>query len=826
MATDADARALGLATPESSDLISGGDDAIRQNARVTAQEIVDRRAAVAAALAEAKVADAHTIVQAAELDAKVRDRAEASVAAALSTARAEVSATGAEARAYAEREAAAVAAAARAYTDTAFSAAAPGGATDAAVDAAVERALQAGRIPTAVTAHADALALSRLAVSSALAIPAEAAAHRAAYDDAETFVEGWASTAEWTPGTGVATGGYLVGSTGSSQAGHIHPFPVAAGRRLRLTATLDVPAAPSSATSRFSFVGLSQSTTVAGSATYGIGVDPGTHRPMIWQGTGVGGAGLAYLSETVLPAGEYRVLVSVDAAAVSLALINPAHSVEFRANLPRATFGTIAALAVFQSDPRGIDGIRVGALGAKRASATITPRTLGTSGPITRSYSTSWADLSGWTGTGAQVSAGKLYSAALSQHLHRPLPSTDLSDFTLETALTVPATNGTNALFLVGLQATPSSGNGSGDMLAIGFNSYGTPSVWHGANLGGTGGTNLGSAVAAGTYPVRITVKAGIITLSLFRGDYATPLHTHTVTLATLAKPLSRLVFWPSDDRALSGISAGPYTVTQVTAGTPQVLEGGADSVIWTRHVTGTTSNARIALPRTYDSRKPAPVIIYAHGTNRLGGSAFDDAQVRPYYQALLDAGYIVAAADGAGNAWGSPAAVADYEALINYVRTHYAVTGFLLLSQSMGGPALLNLLRSRNVGGIVAWYGVAPVVNLRYQYDNFTSFAAQMNLAYGIAGDGSDFDAKVGESDTATAEGTEFRGVPMRVITYADDDVVPPSVNAVPLLAKVAPYAPESSYRTIAGTAHIGTPAFDAADTLAFFQRWLPAPA
>jgi hypothetical protein len=167
---------------------------------------------------------------------------------------------------------------------------------------------------------------------------------------------------------------------------------------------------------------------------------------------------------------------------------------------------------------------------------------------------------------------------------------------------------------------------------------------------------------------------------------------------------------------------------------------------------------------------------------------------------------------------------VDDYEGLARYLLANYATSGILVVTQSMGTLPMLNLLKRQTVP-IVAMYIIAGVTNLKYEYDNFPTFAGQIRTAYGIASDGSDYAAKTAGFDPNLADPRAFRGVPMRLSTYDADDTVPPAQNGTAFLAKVAPYASESSSVTYAGTSHIGGAAFVPSDTDTFFRRYLPRP-
>ncbi|KIQ15347.1 alpha/beta hydrolase family protein [Rhodococcus sp. MEB064] len=663
---------------------------------------------------------------------------------------------------------------------------------------------------------------TRLAVKGALALPAAAAQHRIDYEDAETIVEQWANVSGWSAGKGQAVDGFFVGGANSTEAGHVRLMPLTG--RARISTSVVVPATVGG--SHLAFLGVSgASPTPVGNAVFGIGVDPATNRPMAWRGSAIGGAGTEFLGADPLPAGKYYIDLIEDENVVSAVILNDAHTIEYRAMILRTVLGSVGSLVLYMSDTRATTGIKFGPIGIKKAMATIAPRKVGTLSAQTLTYTTSWPDLAGWTTSGGVVNAGRLYSSGTGSGLTtRPLPNlSDTSDMTIVGDIQCPAVGG-SALFLVGLKGLPTSGNGSPDMVMIGMNNLNQAQKWVGTAQGGAGGTRINDTQKpAGVYPVRIRVQNGNAVFTIFETDGTTVLSTFTQSVAGLTKGFAELCVWASDTNAAAGRSLGPLSLTQVVAPSQHALEGASDTVMWTRPKVSSVSNARIAWPKNYDSRRPAPAILFCHGTGRVGGVTFDDVETRGYWQGLVDAGYIVMSADAQANAWGNPLSVTDYEDLGNYAWNHLAVSGFLVLSQSMGGMPGLNLLRKRVLPGVFGWYGTAPVCNLKAEYD--LTFADQIKTAYGIAADGSDYAAKTAGHDPMLAAPEEFGGLPMRSMSYDSDAVVPPQTNVIQLLTKLAPYTPEASYTGIAGTAHIGSQAFNVADTTAFAKRWGPAP-
>jgi pimeloyl-ACP methyl ester carboxylesterase len=88
--------------------------------------------------------------------------------------------------------------------------------------------------------------------------------------------------------------------------------------------------------------------------------------------------------------------------------------------------------------------------------------------------------------------------------------------------------------------------------------------------------------------------------------------------------------------------------------------------------------------------------------------------------QALLSAGYTIAASDGAGNAWGNTQSVKAYEDLYAWAEQLTGFSDVVLLGQSMGGLPALQL-----VGKIPAtkFVGIYPVCDLASMTDKFPTF-------------------------------------------------------------------------------------------------------
>lgn len=105
--------------------------------------------------------------------------------------------------------------------------------------------------------------------------------------------------------------------------------------------------------------------------------------------------------------------------------------------------------------------------------------------------------------------------------------------------------------------------------------------------------------------------------------------------------------------------------------------------------------------------------VVYVHGRGQdqhmLGGP-----QAAIITQ-LHDEGWTIGSDAAHYNAWGDARSVADYQALIRYLRAQEHISTVVLLGASMGGLASLHLLRDGDASTAVL---VSPVTNLAAMYD------------------------------------------------------------------------------------------------------------
>lgn len=191
-----------------------------------------------------------------------------------------------------------------------------------------------------------------------------------------------------------------------------------------------------------------------------------------------------------------------------------------------------------------------------------------------------------------------------------------------------------------------------------------------------------------------------------------------------------------------------------------------------------------VHLPAGYDPRITHRLAVYCHGAGGTNTDFWDFDNENSVLSALLDAGYVVMAANYGANAWGNQSSVTQNKAAIQYVTERYNVfeKPFFVI-QSMGGMVGLNTVL---VGGVTpaAIAGIYPASNLRWQYDH--GFKAAIEAAYGFSGSAA-FDAATSGYDALNDNPPErFYGMKMKFWHSPADTIVSKAQNTDLLKAKV----------------------------------------
>lgn len=213
------------------------------------------------------------------------------------------------------------------------------------------------------------------------------------------------------------------------------------------------------------------------------------------------------------------------------------------------------------------------------------------------------------------------------------------------------------------------------------------------------------------------------------------------------------------------------------------------------------------------DDRATASVLLVpAHPVGALavfvhGSGSTRDIVLRTEHDAatardLLEHGYLVLAADAGGRAWGNPASVADYERLIAGVVREHAVRDVMLIAESMGGLAGMQLAaRVPDVRAVVAWY---PVCDLRTM-EHKPQYAAAIAKAWATG-------------DRRVVSPVAVPAVPLTIWASPDDTVVSAARNAAVCAAEGRRAGAPVTY--VHTTGDHGDPSnFHPAEVLAFFD-------
>jgi hypothetical protein len=167
------------------------------------------------------------------------------------------------------------------------------------------------------------------------------------------------------------------------------------------------------------------------------------------------------------------------------------------------------------------------------------------------------------------------------------------------------------------------------------------------------------------------------------------------------------------------------------------------------------------------DSPGPHPLALYTHGLRAPEDGLLHHRHA--FVQGLVDEGFAVAAAYADGPAWGSSASQAAYRELNELVAAEHEIGDVVVVSESMGGVAGLNLVADGAVPAL-AWVGISPVTNL-------PAMAAVEALADSIAAALSPDDVKA-----LDPMGLDLGDVPLVVYVDPDDPVVPTADNGAAL--------------------------------------------
>ncbi len=227
-----------------------------------------------------------------------------------------------------------------------------------------------------------------------------------------------------------------------------------------------------------------------------------------------------------------------------------------------------------------------------------------------------------------------------------------------------------------------------------------------------------------------------------------------------------------------------------------------------THQVSVAGEDALVRVPERPNGR----VVVYAHGLEARATALLNDEAFGALADGLVDAGYVVAAGDAAGDAWGNAASVDAHAALAVAVTDLVGARDVYLVAESMGGLAGAQLVTGRRIPGLRAYAGISPLCDLgSVHHDHERSIAA----AYGPA------------VDDALAELSPVRldpVVPVRIWASADDTTVDRRRNADVCAAQVVAGGGRADVVGAEG-GHNDPSTYDLAGLLAFFEATAGSP-
>ena len=209
----------------------------------------------------------------------------------------------------------------------------------------------------------------------------------------------------------------------------------------------------------------------------------------------------------------------------------------------------------------------------------------------------------------------------------------------------------------------------------------------------------------------------------------------------------------------------------------------------------------------------PRGLVIYLHGFGDDATVITGAAKRTTVVQRLVDAGYVVAASDAHGDAWGNAASQADHVALAGALRARHHTTATFLLAESMGSVAALRIVAGHQIADLAGAAFVSPFIDYRLPLG--PDYEASVRAAFGGA-------LPADADNPALLPAADFAGTHLRFYVATDDEVTVTSQQAQPLFSRLQGIADES-YRTCTG-GHVAASCFQADDLVAWYDGLLSA--
>jgi len=371
-----------------------------------------------------------------------------------------------------------------------------------------------------------------------------------------------------------------------------------------------------------------------------------------------------------------------------------------------------------------------------------------------------WANLTGWTTTGVQVSSNRLYGISGGN------PTATGKAYAVAAGETVKVT---------------------AELVIVGT---GSANLYLGVNFGGTNdGVNASLPNFAGV---------GIVNrhANRYAGGNFTGITTGSQSIG-VRKSLT------------------PFVTKSKAAGT---IDGDIGVSIYRQ---ATADLWRIHLPAGLDGETRAPVCIYfPQATSGVADSPLEARAVN-IDQALDAAGYIVLSASDGGDRWGNQDSLDNFKALLDWTRAHVYCGEVVLLGVSGGAVTAWNAILRGDISEAVAVAGICPVCDLDAMEADST-FTASVRAAYGAADHAEYLTNSAGYNPVASANLANFTGLGVKFYCAASGDFTVPNADHVDVFEPLEDDYAAASTVDLSGTAHLDTEQFQGSDLVTFFNTYV----
>lgn len=217
-----------------------------------------------------------------------------------------------------------------------------------------------------------------------------------------------------------------------------------------------------------------------------------------------------------------------------------------------------------------------------------------------------------------------------------------------------------------------------------------------------------------------------------------------------------------------AGVSTPMVPILQsIAAGVERHVAGAALQPASIDFMTGDTNDepARLFFPARYNDVRPMPLVISFMGIGSTIGSHWSYTDLR---EKMEEAGALMGGGEYGGDLYGAPQMLASAREVYEKALRIAPVSGVVIFGNSMGGIGALNALTSGAIPNVLGVYLTDPAFDLRQRYENGRE--AEIQAAYGIASDGSDYTEKTEGYDPAIRPTADFQGVPIRIYSSSGD--------------------------------------------------------